>query len=46
MENVFRLTHGRDMTTDERRLFGLSCGDDGDKMDRRSSHNHHDRDGA
>jgi hypothetical protein len=24
IENVFRLTHGREMTAEERRLFGLS----------------------
>jgi hypothetical protein len=46
MENVFRLTHGREMTPDERRVFGLANEDDTTDGDRRrSSHNHHNRDG-
>ena len=28
IESVFRRTHGREMTPEERRLFGLSSGDD------------------
>lgn len=45
MESVFRLTHGREMTADERRVFGLASEDDSTKKDRLSPHNHHDRDG-
>ena len=29
IESVFRRTHGRDMTADERRLFGLTVKNDG-----------------
>lgn len=29
IESVFRRTHGRDMTAEERRLFGLSVKSDG-----------------
>jgi len=43
MENVFRLTHGREMTADERRVFGLTREDDGRIRDRRSSHNQNNR---
>ena len=45
MENVFRLTHGREMTADERRVFGLTREDDGSVRGRRSSHNQNNRNG-
>lgn len=28
IESVFRRTHGREMTPEERRLFGISAGED------------------
>ena len=45
MENVFRLTHGREMTADERRVFGLTRQDGGSVKDRRSSNNQNNRNG-
>ena len=33
IESVFRLTHGREMTADERRLFGVSERDISDNKD-------------
>lgn len=45
IESVFRLTHGREMTLDERRVFGLD-GDNGARVDRFSSRNHDNPDGT
>jgi len=37
MESVFRRTHGRDMTEDEKRVFGLLTEDDGSKIENRAA---------
>jgi len=44
IENVFRLTHGREMTQEERRLFGLSNEDEERQPNRRASHTYEDGD--
>jgi len=46
MESVFRLTHGREMTPDERRVFGLASEDDSTESNPRPSRNHNARDGG
>ena len=43
MERVFQLTHGREMTLDERRLFGLPVDDDNASADGHLPH--HDDNG-
>lgn len=37
MESVFRRTHGRDMTEDEKRVFGLMANDNGSKLENRAA---------
>ena len=42
IENVFRLTHGREMTEEEKRLFGLSNDSEERRTNRRPSHERED----
>jgi len=49
MESVFRRTHGRNMTENEKRVFGLLSEDDGSKLENRAARPasaSHDRDGG